>query len=397
MHDLILATLAAFDIQATIASVTTGPRVLRFELSLAQGIRLGKIRSLADNLALALAVEAVRIEAPIPGTSLVGLEVPNPAPAPVLFDKVLAGAVLGRPLEIALGLDVSGQPVVIDLASAPHLLVAGSTGTGKSVCVNTIIATLLRRSVDEVRLVLLDPKRVEFQPYAGLPHLALPIARGADEALKAIAWLVGEMDFRYTQLEALGVRDLDGYNASGANPYPRLVMVIDELADLLVISNHTVEYGLCRLAQLGRAAGVHLVIATQRPDRFVLTGVIKANIPSRIALATSSAVNSRIILDQAGAEKLLGRGDMLLSMVGEGRLKRLQGSMIDSAMLAPVVDRAMAMAGNTVYPGPGPAFYVDPVPEVVEYQPMEYDHPLRRWLRNEISRDAIPIEYRLGA
>lgn len=394
MQDLILSTLAAFDVEASIANITTGPRVIRYELSLARGTRVGKVRCLADNLALALAAESVRIEAPIPGTSLVGIEVPNPAPAPVSFDQVLGLAHLGHTLDIALGLDLSGSPVVIDLASAPHLLVAGSTGTGKSVCVNTIIAALLQQPVEAVRLVLLDPKRVEFQPYAGLPHLALPIARGADEALKAIAWLVGEMDFRYTQLEALGVRDLDGYNTSGCEPYPRLVMVIDELADLLVISDHLVEYGLCRLAQLGRAAGVHLVIATQRPDRFVLTGVIKANIPSRIALATSTAVNSRIILDVAGAEKLLGCGDMLLSMVGEGRLRRLQGSMIDSAMLVPVIEQAKACPLDTRYPGPDPAFYVDPEPEVSN--PLNVDHPFQRFIRGEIPWEAIPSEYLLG-
>jgi|GEM_PF-1870014 len=337
-------TLTSFNIDAACVGYMVGPRVTRYELKIGPGINVSKIHGLADNLALELAVKAVRIEAPIPGKSAVGIEVPNAAPQLVTLKDILESPVNKRanhPLTVGLGRDIAGQPVLATLAKMPHLLVAGATGSGKSVCLNALIVSLLYRNApDTLRLILIDPKRVEMTNYQDLPHLACKLVHDVKEAQSALKWAVAEMDRRYRLLEAARARNIAAYNEQ-ARPEQRLpfvVIVIDELADLMMLAGQVIEKLICRIAQLSRAVGIHLVIATQRPDVKVITGTIKANIPSRVAFATVSYIDSRTILDGSGAEKLLGSGDMLFAPIGENVPIRVQGAFLADDEIDRVVD-----------------------------------------------------------
>jgi DNA segregation ATPase FtsK/SpoIIIE-like protein len=327
-------TLASFNIEASCINAIVGPRVTRYELRIGPGINVNRIHALSDNLALELAVKAVRIEAPVPGLSAVGIEVPNASPQLVTLKSVLESPLNQRanhPLTVALGRDIAGQAVIANLAKMPHVLVAGATGSGKSVCLNALIVSLLYRNApDSLRLILIDPKRVEMTCYADVPHLACPVVHDVQQAQSALKWAVAEMDRRYRLLEAKRTRNIAAYNeqASEAERLPFIVVVIDELADLMMLAGQVIEKLVCRIAQLSRAVGIHLVIATQRPDVKVITGTIKANIPSRVAFAVVSQIDSRTILDSGGADKLLGSGDMLFSPIGENMPLRVQGCFL---------------------------------------------------------------------
>ncbi|HEY8552500.1 MAG TPA: DNA translocase FtsK 4TM domain-containing protein, partial [Thermaerobacter sp.] len=327
-------TLASFGVQARIVDVAVGPAVTRFEVEPARGVKVSKIQALANDIALSLAVPDVRIEAPIPGKAAVGIEVPNLEVVAVQLRDVLETPEFARSrskLTVALGQDIAGQPVVTSLDQLVHVLIAGATGSGKSVCINALITSLLFKArPDEVKLLLIDPKVVELSAYNGIPHLIAPVITDARKAAGALQWAVREMEQRYERFAKTGVRDVTRYNLralqQGEAPLPLMVVVIDELADLMMVAPVEVEDAIQRLAQMARAAGIHLVVATQRPSVDVITGVIKANIPSRIAFAVSSQTDSRVILDGAGAEKLVGRGDMLFLPVGATKPVRVQGA-----------------------------------------------------------------------
>ncbi len=342
-------TLASFKVQAKVRHITHGPAISRFELELAAGINVNRVTNLGANIAMNMEVKSVRIEAPIPGKSLVGIEVPNRTVSTVTLKEVLASETMAKatakaksPLIVALGKDIAGTPIVCDLSRMPHLLIAGATGSGKSVCINTMINSLLYRcSPKEVRLILIDPKVVELQCYNGIPHLLIPVVSDPHKASGALAWAVAEMMDRYKKFEVKGVRSIGPYNASlqdGEEPLPRIVIVIDELADLMMTCKRDVEEHICRLAQLARAAGIHLVVATQRPSVNVITGLIKANIPSRIAFKVSSFVDSRTILDKIGAEQLLGNGDMLYQPTGDFTPTRVQGCYLSDDEVNDITD-----------------------------------------------------------
>ena len=328
-------TLASFKVDANVRHITHGPAVSRFELEIAQGIKVNKITSLSDNIAMNMEAKSVRIEAPIPGKSLVGVEVPNRTVSKVTLREILESSAMRDatdPLTVALGRDIAGTPIVCNLSKMPHILIAGATGSGKSVCINAIINSLLYRCTPEqVRLILVDPKVVELQCYNGCPHLLLPVVSDPHKASAALAWAVDEMMQRYNKFKKVSVRNIDGYNAhlpEGELPMPRLVIIIDELADLMMVCKRDVEERICRIAQLARAAGIHLIVATQRPSVDVITGLIKANIPSRIAFKVTSQVDSRTILDGGGAEHLLGWGDMLYKPMGSFTPTRIQGCFL---------------------------------------------------------------------
>ncbi len=333
---IIESTLSTFGVQARVVGVNPGPAVTQYELQPAAGVQVKRIVSLQNDLSLALAAAPLRIEAPIPGKSAVGLEVPNKSASLVTIREVVDSVsfrAASHSLAIAIGNDVSGQAIVGDLTRMPHLLIAGATGQGKSVCINTLIASLIFQATPEqLRLVLIDPKRVELSTYNGLPHLAVPVIVESHQASAALRWAVAEMERRYKILAAEGVRSIQVYNekanAQRAKALPYVVIVIDELADLMMVAAGEVEELVCRIAQLARAVGIHLVIATQRPSTDIITGLIKANIPSRIAFAVGSQVDSRVILDSGGAEKLLGRGDMLYQPINAGKPNRIQGAFI---------------------------------------------------------------------
>ena len=337
-------TLQSFRIPAKVRNITHGPAISRFELELAAGIKVSKVTDLNHNIAMNMEVKSVRIEAPIPGKPLVGVEVPNKQRATVTLREVLESDVMRKatkPLVVALGKDIAGTPIVCDLAKMPHLLIAGATGSGKSVCINTIINSLLYRcSPKDVRLILVDPKVVELQCYNGIPHLLIPVVSDPHKASGALAWAVGEMMERYNRFREASVRNIEGYNeAVGEDEkMPRLVIIIDELADLMMTCKKDVEERICRLAQLARAAGIHLIVATQRPSTDVITGLIKANIPSRIAFKVSSNVDSRTILDRIGAEQLLGYGDMLYLPTGEFTATRVQGCFLSDNEVNRITD-----------------------------------------------------------
>ncbi|MCR4400059.1 MAG: DNA translocase FtsK, partial [Syntrophomonadaceae bacterium] len=335
-------TFAQFGIKVAVNQVSCGPSVTRYELQPAPGVKVSRIISLADDLQLSLAAQGIRIEAPIPGKAAIGVEVPNQRTALVSLRGLLQQpAFQGHesPLAVALGEDISGSPLVLNLADMPHLLIAGATGSGKSVCLNTIILSLLYgASPDELRLLLIDPKMVELAVYNGIPHLLVPVVTDARKAATALRWMVSEMEQRYQKFSEAGVRDIYRYHEAGLEALPFIVVVIDELADLMLVAPVEVEDAICRLAQMARAAGIHLVVATQRPSVDVVTGIIKANIPSRIAFAVSSQADSRTILDAGGAEKLLGRGDMLVQPVGAAKPLRVQGAFVSDAEIARVVD-----------------------------------------------------------
>lgn len=328
-------TLDSFGVEARVAEVNLGPAVTQYALEIALGTKVSKITALANDLALATEAPTgqIRIEAPIPGRNLVGIEIPNRSLEVVPLKTMLGSDIMQRSkskLTVSLGLDVSGQPVVTDIAKMPHVLVAGTTGSGKSVLINSFIATLLfRASPQEVKLILVDPKRVEFTSYNGIPHLLTPVIVEPEKILSALKWTMREMDRRYKLFAERGVRNIEGYNdLSGFQALPYIVIIIDELADLMMFAPVDVEDSVARLAQMARATGIHLVIATQRPSVNVITGLIKANIPCRIAFNVSSMIDSRVILDSPGAEKLLGRGDMLYIPPDQAKPTRIQGAFI---------------------------------------------------------------------
>lgn len=329
-------TLQSFGIEARVVEVNLGPAVTQYALEIALGTKLSKITSLANDLALATEAPTgqIRIEAPIPGRGLVGIEIPNRSLEVVGLRTMLSSIAMQKSkskLTVSMGLDVSGNPIVADISKMPHVLIAGTTGSGKSVMMNSIIATLLfRASPTEVKLILVDPKRVEFTGYNGIPHLMTPVIVEPEKILSALKWAMGEMDRRYKTFAERGVRNIDGYNElSGFQALPYIVIIIDELADLMMFAPVEVEDAIARIAQMARATGIHLVIATQRPSVNVITGLIKANIPSRIAFNVSSMIDSRVIIDTPGAEKLLGRGDMLYIPPDQAKPTRIQAAFID--------------------------------------------------------------------
>ena len=340
-------TLVSFGIEANIINVTRGPSITRYELELSRGTKLSKVTNLADDIALALGASGVRIAAIPDKISVVGIEVPNRAVSTVFARDVIDSPEFKRSkscISFAVGKDIGGNQIIGDIAKLPHMLIAGTTGSGKSVCMNSLIVSLLYKSrPDEVKLIMVDPKMVELRVYDKIPHLLIPVVTDPKKAAGALQWSVTEMMRRYRTLADAGVRDLESFNKVARStgeyePMPRIVVVIDELADLMLVAAKEVEESICRVAQMGRAAGVHLVIATQRPSADVITGLMKANIPSRIAFAVASAMESRIILDTAGAEKLVGKGDMLYAPLGQGKPRRVQGCFITEDEVQRVVD-----------------------------------------------------------
>ncbi len=343
---IIEETMKNFGIEATISNINKGPTITCYELSPAPGIKLSKIVSLSDNIALSLASSDIRIEAPIPGKSAVGIEVPNKVKDDVLLKEILLSEEfikINSNVPLALGKDVSGKPIVSTIDKMPHLLIAGATGSGKSVCINTIIMSILyKSSPDDVKLMLIDPKVVELSIYNGIPHLLIPVVTDAKKAAYALNWAVTEMERRYKLFAQNSVRDITSYNSKQSNKedekLPKIVIIIDELADLMMVAAQEIEDYICRLAQMARAAGMYLIVATQRPSVDVITGTIKANIPSRISFAVSSQVDSRTILDMTGAEKLLGKGDMLFYPSFLSKPVRIQGAFISDDEVERVVD-----------------------------------------------------------
>jgi S-DNA-T family DNA segregation ATPase FtsK/SpoIIIE len=345
------ATLHQHGVDARLVGMTVGPTVTRYELELALGVKVNRVTGLSHDIAYAMASPDVRILAPIPGRSAIGVEVPNRQRQLVTLGDILASPEAKdavHPLEVALGRDIAGNAVMLNLATLPHVLIAGATGAGKSSCINSLVTSLLvRNTPDQVRLILVDPKRVELGAYNGTPHLLTPVVTNPKKAANALDWAVREMDMRYDVLAEVGVRDITGYNAAfdrgelptpddpdpvtgkGYERLPFIVIVVDELNDLMMVAARDVEASICRIAQMARAVGIHLVIATQRPSVDVITGVIKANVPSRLAFSVTSLADSRVILDQAGAEKLVGKGDLLMVTASSSRAQRIQGAWVD--------------------------------------------------------------------
>ncbi|MFT9848114.1 DNA translocase FtsK [Aneurinibacillus sp. REN35] len=339
-REVLATTLHNFNVNAEVIGAVRGPTVTRYEIQPAPGVKVNKITNLIDDIKLSLAARDVRIEAPIPGRSAVGIEVPNEHSEPVFLRSILESKAFeeaASPLTVALGMDIGGEPILADLAKMPHGLIAGATGSGKSVCINSIILSLLYKATpDQVRLLLVDPKVVELAPYNHLPHLVTPVVTDPKQATAALKWAVQEMDSRYEKFAEAGARDISRYNDLMRRAYPddkeylmpSIVIIIDELADLMMVAPHDVEEAICRIAQKARACGIHLLVATQRPSVDVITGLIKANIPTRIAFSVSSQIDSRTILDMNGAERLLGRGDMLYLSSGSSKPVRLQGPYV---------------------------------------------------------------------
>ena len=349
-------TLASFGVEAKVTNITKGPTVTRYELTPSTGVKVSKIVNLSDDIALNLAAKSIRIEAPIPGKAAVGIEVPNSVSEFVSLREVIESNAFNEAsskLAFSLGKDAAGDIIVGDIAKMPHVLVAGATGSGKSVCINSMIISLLYKSKpSEVKLILIDPKMVELSGYNGIPHLLIPVVTDPKKAAGALNWAVQEMVNRYSLFASKGTKDIKGYNQiiekeEGAK-LPQIVIIIDELADLMMVAPNDVEDAICRLAQMARAAGMHLVIATQRPSVDVITGIIKANIPSRIAFTVSSQIDSRTILDSAGAEKLLGKGDMLYFPVGENKPVRIQGAFLSEKEIENIVE-TIKKSSETTY------------------------------------------------
>lgn len=348
----------------TITNVSCGPTVTRYELQPEQGVKVSKIVGLTDDIKLNLAATDIRIEAPIPGKAAVGIEVPNANNSTVMLRDLLQSPEFQNSksnLAFAAGKDIAGKPVITDIGKMPHLLIAGATGSGKSVCINTLIMSILyKASPEDVKLIMIDPKVVELSVYNGIPHLFIPVVTDPKKAAGALNWAVAEMTDRYNKFAQYNVRDLKGYNEkvdsisdiqddSKPKKLPQIVIIVDELADLMMVAPGEVEDSICRLAQLARAAGIHLIIATQRPSVNVITGLIKANMPSRIAFSVSSGVDSRTILDMNGAEKLLGKGDMLFYPQGYQKPARVQGAFVSDKEVADVVEFLSSQHPETVY------------------------------------------------
>ena len=352
-------TLASFHVRVQEINYSCGPTVTRYEVILAPGVRVRTITNLADDIALALRSSGgVRIEAPIPGTNAVGIEVPNKTRTTIYLRDLIESKEFAKStskLSACLGADIAGDPIIFDIAKMPHLLVAGTTGSGKSVCINCIIMSLLYKvRPDEVKLVLIDPKKVEFSIYKNIPHLMAPVVTTPKDAAGALQAAVEEMERRFEVFETVGVRDIKGYNSVTADdpdmPYiPHMVIIIDELADLMMTAKNEVETAICRIAQKARAAGMHLIIGTQRPSADVVTGLIKANVPSSIAFAVKSQVDSRVILDHGGAEALTGRGDMLFVPIGAMRDTRVQGAFVDDKEVEKICEFIRATNGTAQY------------------------------------------------
>jgi S-DNA-T family DNA segregation ATPase FtsK/SpoIIIE len=342
---LIESTLASFDVEATVIGVNSGPSVTQYELQPGHGVPVRKITALQNDLSLALSA-VIRMQAPIPGKPALGIEVPNKATSLVTLREIIQTPTFQNDqtlLSLAIGTDVSGNTVVGDLTRMPHLLIAGATGSGKSVCINALIAGMLFQATpEELKYILIDPKRVEFSMFQDMPHLLVPVVTESDHATSALRWAVAEMETRYKLFASHTVRNIGDFNGRapemGLNPLPYIVIVIDELADLMMVAAGEIEELICRIAQLARAVGIHLLVATQRPSADIITGLIKANIPSRIAFAVSSSIDSRVILDETGAEKLLGRGDMLYLPVEAGRATRLQGVFVSDREMKAIID-----------------------------------------------------------
>lgn len=368
---------AQFKIAARVVDSTRGPAVTQFEVQPDAGVKVNKIVNLADDLKLHLAAKDIRIEAPIPGKSTIGIEIPNASTDPVSVRKIMHSGAFTKAdssLTAAMGMDLTGDPVVLNMQEMPHGLVAGATGSGKSVCINSILISLLyRASPDEVRLLLIDPKMVELAPYRKVPHLAAPVITDPKEATAALKWAVEEMEDRYEKFMRAGVRDREKYNAEmekqgkETEKMPYLLIVIDELADLMMTAASEVEDAICRIAQKARACGIHLLVATQRPSVDVITGLIKSNIPTRIAFAVSAQTDSRTILDCSGAEKLLGKGDMLMMVNGARRTRRVQGAFVSDEEIEKVTSFAAEQ--------PRPDFLFEK-PAVIEDNKVEDDDPL---------------------
>ncbi|MCE7791424.1 DNA translocase FtsK [Salipaludibacillus sp. CUR1] len=370
-------TFEYFRIRAKVVEVTKGPSVTRFEVQPDPGVKVSKIVNLSDDIKLSLAAREIRIEAPIPGKNAIGIEVPNEVAEPVHLSEILRDAAFQKqtsPLSAAMGMGISGEAIVTDLQKMPHGLIAGATGSGKSVCVNSILTSILYKATpDEVRLLLIDPKMVELAPYNEVPHLAAPVITDPKEATKSLKWAVSEMENRYEKFAKAGARDISRYNekmkksGNEKSVLPYLLIVVDELADLMMVSPQEVEDSICRIAQKARACGIHLLVATQRPSVDVITGLIKANIPTRVAFSVSSQVDSRTILDGSGAEKLLGRGDMLMLENGSSKPLRVQGTFVSDDEIERIVDYVSKS------PAPGMLFEKD---ELKEQTPMETEDPL---------------------
>jgi S-DNA-T family DNA segregation ATPase FtsK/SpoIIIE len=362
-------TLRHFGVEGRVTAIMTGPVVSRFELEPAPGVKISKVTGLADDLALALKALSIRIVAPVPGKAVIGIEIPNPKRQVVALREILADPAYQKSpsrLTLALGKDIMGTTVVTDLGKMPHLLMAGATGSGKSVGLNAMILSILYKATpDEVRVLLIDPKRIELSTYEGIPHLLHPVVVSPKEATQALHWAVAEMERRYAMLSELAVRNIEGYNQKAkvrkADPaieegllprsLPYVVLVIDELADLMLVSSRDTEEYLIRLAQKARAAGIHLIVATQRPSVDVITGLIKANFPTRISYQVSAKMDSRVILDTIGAERLLGQGDLLFLPPGTSRLKRIHGAYVSEEEVSRVVDFLKAQATPEFEPG----------------------------------------------
>ncbi|MCI8815022.1 MAG: DNA translocase FtsK, partial [Lachnospiraceae bacterium] len=357
-------TLHNFGVNVTISNVSCGPTVTRYELQPEQGVKVSKIVNLADDIKLNLATADIRIEAPIPGKAAVGIEVPNKENSAVMLRDLLQSPEFQKAkssLSFAAGKDIAGKPVITDIAKMPHLLIAGATGSGKSVCINTLIMSVLYKAQpDQVKMIMIDPKVVELSVYNGIPHLLIPVVTDPKKAAGALNWAVAEMTDRYNTFAEYNVRNLEDYSQKiqgmtfsqeeeRPKTMPQIVIIVDELADLMMVAPGEVEDAICRLAQLARAAGIHLIIATQRPSVNVITGLIKANMPSRIAFAVSSGVDSRTILDMNGAEKLLGKGDMLFYPQGYQKPARLQGAFVSDEEVSKVVEFLSAGNPKTQY------------------------------------------------
>lgn len=341
----LIETLADFGIEAKVSQVSIGPSITQYEVQPAPGVKVSRIVSLSNDIALSLASSDLRMEAPIPGKSAIGIEIPNKDKTGVSLKEIIQSddfKTIDTKVPMALGKDISGKPIIANIEKMPHLLIAGATGSGKSVCINTLIASIIYRAKpSEVKLLMIDPKMVELSVYNGIPHLLIPVVTEPKKAANALNWAVTEMNKRYKSFSDEGVRDMKGFNKKindDSKKMPLIVIIIDELADLMMVAASEVEDYICRLAQMARAAGIHLIVATQRPSVDIITGTIKANIPSRISFAVSSQVDSRTILDTGGAEKLLGRGDMLFHPVGESKPIRIQGAFIDEEEVEAMVD-----------------------------------------------------------